>query len=72
MYPDGGIARFRVYGLVSPIFPTDADAELDLAHVLSGGRAVKVSDQHFGVGANLLLPGRGVHLSWELYLLSQT
>lgn len=59
MYPDGGIARFRVYGLVSPIFPVDPGAELDLAHVLSGGRVVRVSDQHFGTGSNLLLPGRG-------------
>lgn len=59
MYPDGGIARFRVYGLVSPIFPSDPSAELDLAHVLSGGRVIKVSDQHFGTGSNLLLPGRG-------------
>ena len=59
MYPDGGIARFRVYGLVSPIFPADPGAGLDLAHVLSGGRVVKVSDQHFGTGSNLLLPGRG-------------
>lgn len=59
MYPDGGIARFRVYGLVSPIFPADPNAELDLAHVLSGGRVVKISDQHFGTGLNLVLPGRG-------------
>ena len=59
MYPDGGIARFRVYGLVSPVFPVDTKVELDLAHVLSGGRVVRVSDQHFGTGSNLLLPGRG-------------
>jgi allantoicase len=59
IYPDGGIARFRVYGTVSPIFPTEPHAEIDLAHVLFGGRAVRVSDQHFGAGANLLLPGRG-------------
>ena len=66
MYPDGGIARFRVYGLVSPIFPADLGAELDLAHVLSGGRVVRVSDQHFGTGSNLLLPGRG---KWCVCLL---
>lgn len=58
MYPDGGIARFRVYGHVSPVFPP-IDQALDLAHVYSGGRVVFVSDQHFGIGPNLLLPGRG-------------
>ncbi|KAI0775697.1 allantoicase [Trametes elegans] len=67
MYPDGGIARFRVYGLVAPIFPADLSAEFDLAHVFSGGRVVYTSDQHFGVGSNLILPGRGKDMGdgWE-------
>ncbi|KAI0930256.1 hypothetical protein AcV5_007017 [Taiwanofungus camphoratus] len=67
MYPDGGIARFRVYGLVLPVFPADTAASLDLAHVFSGGRVVFTSDQHFGVGSNLVLPGRGKDMGdgWE-------
>ncbi|OSD06855.1 allantoicase [Trametes coccinea BRFM310] len=67
MYPDGGIARFRVYGLVAPIFPSDTAAVYDLAHVFSGGRVVFTSDQHFGVGSNLILPGRGKDMGdgWE-------
>jgi hypothetical protein len=50
-----------VYGLVAPVFPSDITAEFDLAHVLAGGRVVFTSDQHFGVGSNLILPGRGKH-----------
>ncbi|KAI0081323.1 allantoicase [Panus rudis PR-1116 ss-1] len=67
MYPDGGIARFRAYGLVTPVLPLKEDAVYDLAHVLSGGRVVYTSDQHFGVGSNLILPGRGKDMSdgWE-------
>ncbi|EPQ57299.1 Allantoicase [Gloeophyllum trabeum ATCC 11539] len=67
MYPDGGIARFRVYGLVKPIFPDSETDILDLAHVLAGGRVVFTSDQHFGVGSNLILPGRGKDMGdgWE-------
>ncbi|KAH9892562.1 allantoicase [Cubamyces lactineus] len=67
MYPDGGIARFRVYGLVAPIFPSATAIEFDLAHVFSGGRVVYTSDQHFGVGSNLILPGRGKDMGdgWE-------
>ncbi|KAH9832168.1 allantoicase [Rhodofomes roseus] len=67
MYPDGGIARLRVYGLVSPVFPADLSAQFDLAHVFSGGRVVFTSDQHFGVGSNLILPGRGKDMGdgWE-------
>ena len=59
MYPDGGIARFRVYGIVQPVFSESNNDSIDLAHVYNGGRVVFVSDQHFGVGSNLLLPGRG-------------
>lgn len=52
-------ARFRVYGLVTPVFPPDISVIFDLAHVFAGGRVVYTSDQHFGVGSNLILPGRG-------------
>lgn len=39
----------------------------DLAHVFAGGRVLCVSDQHFGVGSNLILPGRGKNMGdgWE-------
>ncbi|RLV93648.1 Allantoicase [Spathaspora sp. JA1] len=66
MYPDGGIARFRLYGLVVPVF-SQIEQVLDLASVQNGGVAVKFSDQHFGTADNLLLPGRGHDMSdgWE-------
>lgn len=67
MYPDGGIARFRLYGTVVPVLPADRSQELDLAAAKNGGVAVSVSDQHFGSADNLLLPGRGHDMSdgWE-------
>uniref|UniRef100_A0A0W0FHD9 Allantoicase domain-containing protein n=1 Tax=Moniliophthora roreri TaxID=221103 RepID=A0A0W0FHD9_MONRR len=67
MYPDGGIARFRVYGHVSPIIPAEPTENFDLAHVFAGGRVEFTSDQHFGVGSNLILPGRGKDMGdgWE-------
>ena len=45
------------------MFPDNADESVDLAHVFAGGRVVFTSDQHFGAGSNLLLPGRGRCLS---------
>ena len=73
MYPDGGIARLRVYGSVVP--PALAASYLDgterpledLASALNGGVAIACSDQHFGVKSNLLLPGRGKDMGdgWE-------
>ena len=66
-YPDGGIARFRAYGTVVPLFPDDPESILDLAHVTSGGLVVSYSDSHYGAASNLLLPGRGVDMGdgWE-------
>ncbi|KAI9761564.1 MAG: Allantoicase [Chaenotheca gracillima] len=67
MYPDGGIARFRLFGRAVPVFPADENAVLDLAAAQNGGLAVACSDQHFGVISNLLLPGRGKDMGdgWE-------
>lgn len=67
MYPDGGIARFRLYGTVVPILPELENTIVDTASVKNGGVAVRVSDQHFGSADNLLLPGRGHDMSdgWE-------
>ncbi|KAI1460814.1 hypothetical protein F4805DRAFT_465318 [Annulohypoxylon moriforme] len=67
MYPDGGIARFRLFGHAVPVFPEDVDAIFDLAAAQNGGVAVSCSDQHFGTKDNLILPGRGKDMGdgWE-------
>lgn len=67
MYPDGGIARFRLFGHAAPVFPDDRDAVFDLAAAQNGAVAVACSDQHFGTKDNLLLPGRGKDMGdgWE-------
>ncbi|KAH8596836.1 putative Allantoicase [Bisporella sp. PMI_857] len=67
MYPDGGIARFRLFGHAVPVFPEDKEAVFDLAAAQNGGVAVSCSDEHFGRISNLILPGRGVDMGdgWE-------
>ncbi|CCD25414.1 allantoicase NDAI_0F00950 [Naumovozyma dairenensis CBS 421] len=68
MYPDGGIARFKLYGKVSsPIVSGNQQVGIDLASVVNGAVAWSYSDQHFGSADNLLLPGRGHDMSdgWE-------
>ncbi len=68
IYPDGGVARFRVYGTVFKDWSaTDKDAAVDLAAALNGGRALCCSDEHYGSMHNLLLPGRGSSMAdgWE-------
>lgn len=67
MYPDGGIARFRLFGHAVPVFPSDKNAIFDLAAAQNGAVAISCSDQHFGTKDNLLLPGRGEDMGdgWE-------
>lgn len=67
MYPDGGIARFRLFGHAVPVFPADTEAILDLAAAQNGAVATSCSNQHFTTPDNLLLPGRGKNMGdgWE-------
>ncbi len=68
IFPDGGVARLRVYGTVVPEPRTFwRSGSVDLAAVENGGTVVEVSDSFFGPPSNLLLPGRGVNMGdgWE-------
>jgi allantoicase len=68
IYPDGGIARLRVYGEVRPDWPAlAAQGEIDLLAMENGGRALICNDEHFGSMHNLIAPGRGVNMGdgWE-------
>lgn len=67
LYPDGGLARLRVYA--TPQFSDEAgeDGLVDLAAALNGGTVVAANNEHFGLASRLLLPGRGVNMGdgWE-------
>ena len=68
IYPDGGVARLRVYGRVHRDWSkADKTKPIDLAAALNGGRAVGCSDQHYGSPFAMLLPGRGETMGdgWE-------
>ncbi len=66
IYPDGGVARLRIFGEIRADF-TDVDGFVDLAAVEHGGRAIACSDEHYGSMHNLTAPGRGVNMGdgWE-------
>jgi allantoicase len=68
IYPDGGVARLRVYGEVCPDWDkSDENEIIDLFAVENGGRAILCSDQHYGSKHNLNLAGRGTDMGdgWE-------
>lgn len=68
IYPDGGVARLRLYG--EPICDWQNhsnDALIDLLAIENGGRAITCNDQHYGSILNVNMPGRGVNMGdgWE-------
>ena len=67
IYPDGGVARLRVYGEVVPDAARVTKGKFDLAAVENGGCAVASSDQFYSAPLNLLMPGRAKQMSdgWE-------
>jgi allantoicase len=67
IYPDGGIARLRVYGIPHRDWSKVGDETVDLAAALNGARSLACSDEHFGRMGNILNPGRGVNMGdgWE-------
>ncbi len=66
IYPDGGIARLRIFGEIQ-FREADVEGLVDLVAIENGGRAIACSDEHFGSMHNLNLPGRGINMGdgWE-------
>ncbi len=69
IYPDGGVARLRIYG--EPHCNWEAqnpDKPIDLAALENGGRSIACSNQAFGSSMlSLGLPGSGINMGdgWE-------
>lgn len=68
LWPDGGMARFRVYG--QPFCDwdkRDLNQRIDLLALANGGDQVAWSDAHYGEPRKLLRPGRGLNMGdgWE-------
>ncbi|KAJ3269284.1 hypothetical protein HDV01_001613 [Terramyces sp. JEL0728] len=67
IYPDGGIARLRVYGTVLPSWSNLPKKIIDVASLQYGGKALLWSNAHYGSPMRLLAPKRstGMHDGWE-------
>ena len=68
IYPDGGIARLRIYGQsVWDVSPTQAGTEYELSAIENGGRVIGFSDSHYGHPWRIFAPERGVNMGdgWE-------
>jgi allantoicase len=68
IYPDGGVARLKVYGEVFKDWSTvDASEMVNLAATTNGAKSVLCNDMFFSHMDNLIMPGRGVNMGdgWE-------
>ncbi|ETN59981.1 allantoicase [Anopheles darlingi] len=67
MFPDGGIARLRVFGYVERLESDIAKQSFDLIAMLNGGRCTGWSNAHYGHPRNLIKPteGRNMGDGWE-------
>jgi len=69
IFPDGGVARLRVYGDAEIDWAAIARSKrvYDLASIMNGGLVLGASDMHFGAKGNLIMPGRAKNMGdgWE-------
>ena len=68
IFPDGGVARLRVYGKVVPDWSNLKPDELvDLVAIENGGVPLACSDMFFSSMNNLIMPGRSTNMGdgWE-------
>lgn len=68
IYPDGGVARLKVYGEVYKNWSlVKPDELIDLASAVNGAKSILCNDMFFSHMDNLIMPGRGVNMGdgWE-------
>jgi len=66
IFPDGGIARLRLYGSIS-INNKPSNKKINLTSILNGASVVACNNEHFGKTENILAPGKAKNMGdgWE-------
>jgi allantoicase len=67
IFPDGGVARLRIYGEVEIKKINFGNKLINLTSVLNGASIVGCNNEHFGRAENVLAPGKGKNMGdgWE-------
>ena len=68
IFPDGGIARLRLYGKISVKKKYFSRNEtMELSSILNGGSVIAFNNEHFGKAENILAPGKSLNMGdgWE-------
>jgi allantoicase len=67
IFPDGGVARLRVYGSIDTNKVKFNKKIINLTSVLNGASIIACNNEHFGRAENILAPGVGKNMGdgWE-------
>ena len=66
IFPDGGVARLRVYGTMK-LKKKFYKRKINLMSLLDGAVPIACNNEHFGRAENVLAPGKGINMGdgWE-------
>ena len=67
IFPDGGVARLRLYGNISKTNNNFGNKTINLASLLNGASVIACNNEHFGKAENILAPGKAKNMGdgWE-------
>ena len=67
IFPDGGVARLRLYGNISKEKNDFKNKTINLASLLDGASVIACNNEHFGKAENILAPGKAKNMGdgWE-------
>ena len=67
IFPDGGVARIRLYGKIDIEKAKISQKITNLSSVLNGATIVGCNNEHFGRAENIIAPGKGKNMGdgWE-------
>ncbi len=67
IFPDGGVARLRLYGKIEMEKNILNYKNINLTSVLNGASIVGCNNEHFGRAENIIAPGKGKNMGdgWE-------
>jgi len=67
IFPDGGVARLRLYGSISKKKNNLKNKIINLTSLLNGASIIACNNEHFGKAENILAPGKAKNMGdgWE-------
>ncbi len=67
IFPDGGVARLRLYGNIATENIKYGNQSINLTAMINGASVIACNNEHFGKAENVLAPGKAINMGdgWE-------